>query len=61
MSQVFNKKDQKLFDNFWLQPGDRVELIREPGEYGTTTCKVLWDDETEIDVQWDNKLTKVNV
>lgn len=74
---MISKEDQELFDSFWLQPNDRVELTRDPGvegtvvnidfdsypfyEYNTTTCEVLWDDETEVDVQWDNKLTKVNV
>jgi hypothetical protein len=64
-----------LFDSFWLQPGDRVELIRDPEvvskvtsidfnsypfyEYGTSTCEVLWDGETSTDTQWDNKLSKV--
>lgn len=72
---MITQEEQALFDSFWLQVGDRVELTKDPGikgtvisidffttsffEYGTTTCEVLWDGETSTDTQWDNKLSKV--
>ncbi|MFN6572344.1 hypothetical protein [Dendronalium sp. ChiSLP03b] len=62
-------------NQFWLQIGDRVEHVKETGypgtvteidfdcypffEYGVTTCIVVWDDASDPDIQWTNKLYKV--
>lgn len=75
---MITQKRQELFDTFCLQVGDKVELIKEPEEYGTvisidfnsypfyeygvTTCEVQWEDNPkgQLDIQWTNKLVKVN-
>ena len=57
---IIEEQNRKLFSEFWLQPGDRVEHIKDSGikgtiikidfdsypfyEYGVTTCEVQWDD-----------------
>ena len=73
---MITQKEQALFDSFWLQVGDIVELTRDPGikgtvisidfnsrlffKYRTTTCEVLWEGDTSTDTQWDNELSKVD-
>lgn len=67
-----NSEDMKIFH---LQVGDRVNHIKETDEiigtilqidwnlihlgYGVTTCSVLWNDCTEAETAWTNKLVKV--
>lgn len=55
---------------FWLKVGDRVSHINDSSLigtvteidenlidfYGTTTCKVLWDDDGGEDIRWTNRL-----
>lgn len=62
-----------MTQEFWLNPGDRVEHVGDPGDYGVvlsiddnliesygvTTCLVLWDGCNSTDIQWTNKLAMV--
>lgn len=63
-----------LISDFWLQIGDKVQHVKDPGEwgkiasidwnlihagYGVTTCGVIWDGGDVEDIQWTNKLEKV--
>jgi hypothetical protein len=55
----------------WFTEKDRVELVREPGCLGTvvhvdrniedpTTVEIRWDEAPETtDIQWSNKLRKI--
>ena len=67
--------DEELKDNFQLQEGDRVTLIKEPTlrrvvteidtnltPGGVTTCNVLWDvyKPEDLDIQQTNKLYIIN-
>lgn len=60
-------------EKFWLSVGDIVEHVGEPGGYGVvigiddnliqshgvTTCRIVWYDDKNVDVQWSNKLRLV--
>lgn len=60
--------------SYFLQPGDHVRHVKDSSwvgriktidwnlidaGYGSTTCRVIWDDDGSEDIQWTTRLQKL--